>query len=91
MQSAQPVIYDTDYGPIIDDVFDLGLLANSGDLLDLKYVLATGENPSLGAQCAAKHLDLANRNDIPVGIGAETRLRTIWRHLCNSRSAWVKG
>lgn len=71
MQSAQPVIYDTDYGPFVDDVFALGLLANSGDLLDLKYVLATGENPSLGAQCAAKHLDLANRNDIPVGIGAE--------------------
>lgn len=27
----QPIIYDTDYGPFIDDVFALGLLANSDD------------------------------------------------------------
>lgn len=67
----QPIIYDTDYGPFIDDVFALGLLANSEDLIDLRYVLATGENPTLGAQCAAKHLSLAEKYDIPVGIGAE--------------------
>jgi inosine-uridine nucleoside N-ribohydrolase len=67
----QPIIYDTDYGPFIDDVFALGLLANSDDLVDLRYVLTTGENPTLGAQCAAKHLFLAEKYDIPVGIGAE--------------------
>ena len=71
MKGPQPVIYDTDYGPFIDDVFALGLLANSADLLDLQYVIATGENPTLGAQCAAKHLGLADFGDIPVGIGAE--------------------
>ena len=70
-KGPQPVIYDTDYGPFIDDVFALGLLANSGDLLDLKYVIATSENPTLSAQCAAKHLNLAERSDIPVGKGVE--------------------
>ena len=70
-KGKQPLIYDTDYGPFIDDVFALGLLANSDDLIDLRYVLATGENPTLGAQCAAKHLNLAEKYDIPVGIGAE--------------------
>jgi len=67
---APPVIYDTDYGPFVDDVFALGLIINSGDLLDLKYIISTGEKPALSAQCAAKHLDLADRSDIPVGIGA---------------------
>ena len=64
------MIFDTDYGPFIDDVFALGLIANSGDLLDLKYVLTTSENPSLSAQCTAKHLSLAAFSDVQVGKGA---------------------
>ena len=60
---------DTDYGVFIDDVFALGLLANSNDLLDLQYVIASGEYPDRGAQCAAQHLTLANRGDVPVGAG----------------------
>lgn len=65
----QPVIFDTDYGPFIDDTFALGLLLNSGDLLDLKYVVATSELPDLSAKCIMQHLDLAGRSDIPVGSG----------------------
>lgn len=70
VQAQQPVIFDTDYGPFIDDIFALGLIVNSGDLLDLQYVITTSEVPDLSARCAAEQLNLANRSDIPVGIGA---------------------
>lgn len=52
--TPKPVILDTDYGPFIDDIFALGLLVNSGDLLDLQYVLTTSEDPLLSAQCVAQ-------------------------------------
>eukprot|EP00934_Nitzschia_sp_Nitz4_P003569 Nitzschia sp. Nitz4//scaffold66_size103028//32655//37048//NITZ4_004495-RA/size103028-processed-gene-0.116-mRNA-1//-1//CDS//3329556341//3559//frame0 len=68
---AKPTIFDTDYGPFIDDVFALGLLVNSDDLLDLKAVVTTSENPELSAKCVAKHLDISLRGDIPVAVGAE--------------------
>jgi inosine-uridine nucleoside N-ribohydrolase len=69
-KGAQPVIFDTDYGPFIDDVFALGLIVNSGDLLDLKAVVTTSVNTNLSSKCVAKHLDLAGRSDIPVLSGA---------------------
>eukprot|EP01083_Nonionella_stella_P149082 472994_1 len=65
----QPVIFDTDYGPFIDDTFALALLLNSGDLLDLKYIVGTSELPDLSSKCISQHLDLAGRSDIPVGSG----------------------
>ena len=77
------MIFDTDYGPFIDDVFALGLLVNSGDLLDLKYVLATSENPSLSAQCAAKHLSLAGFSHIQVGTGASFPDYALRGGVCN--------
>jgi inosine-uridine nucleoside N-ribohydrolase len=70
-KGSQPTIFDTDYGPFIDDVFALGLLVNSADLIDLKLVVTTSENPELSAKCVAKHLDLSGKSDIPVAIGSE--------------------
>jgi inosine-uridine nucleoside N-ribohydrolase len=70
VKSAQPVIFDTDYGPFIDDIFALGLLVNSGDLLDLKYIVTTSEVPDLSAKCVTKQLEMSGRSDIPVGQGA---------------------
>jgi Inosine-uridine preferring nucleoside hydrolase len=66
-----PVIFDTDYGPFIDDVFALGLIINSFDLLDLRAVITTSEQPDLSARCVAKHLKLSDKLDIPVLIGDE--------------------
>lgn len=34
-------------------------------------VLTTSEKPMLSAQCVAKHLDLAGKTEIPVGVGRE--------------------
>jgi hypothetical protein len=50
-------------------VFALGLLVNSGDLLDLRYVITTSINAPLSAKCVAKHLSIAGRSDIKVGAG----------------------
>lgn len=71
-----PVIFDTDYGSFVDDVFALGLLlaqqssSNSEVLLDLKLILTTSEDPVASARCAAAHLNLhcggATDTDIPV-------------------------
>jgi inosine-uridine nucleoside N-ribohydrolase len=68
---AQKVILDLDYGVFADDIFALGLLLNSDDLVDLQYVIASGEYPDKGAQCVAKHLTMANWGHINVGIGPE--------------------
>lgn len=43
---------------------------NSDDLIDLKMVITTGEDPELSGKCVAKHLDIAGRPDIPVAIGS---------------------
>jgi inosine-uridine nucleoside N-ribohydrolase len=67
--SPQIAIFDTDYGPFIDDVFALGLLLNSDDLLDVRMIITTSENPTLSAKCVAKHLDIAGA-DIPVMVGS---------------------
>jgi len=66
----QPIIFDSDYGPFIDDVFALGLLINSQDLVDIQLVLATSEQPALSAQCMAAQLGLSEQAHIPVAVGS---------------------
>ena len=66
----QPLIFDSDYGPFIDDVFALGLLINSGDLVDLQLIIATSENPELSAKCMAAQLELSEKSNVPVAIGS---------------------
>ena len=70
LAEKQPLIFDSDYGPFIDDVFALGLLVNSLDLVDLKLILATSDRPELSAKCMAAQLELSNRTDIEVAVGA---------------------
>ena len=65
-----PLIFDSDYGPFIDDVFALGLLVNSLDIVDLKLVLATSDRPELSATCMAAQLELSGHPEIEVAIGS---------------------
>lgn len=37
--------------------------------MDLKFVLTTSNEPTVGAKCVAKHLSIAGRPDIKVGAG----------------------
>jgi inosine-uridine nucleoside N-ribohydrolase len=40
------------------------------DILDLKLVITTSENPTLSGKCVAKHLNIAEVSDLPVLIGS---------------------
>ena len=57
--APQPLIYDTDHGPFIDDIFALGLLLNSDDKVDMQVVMATSEDPALSALCIAAQIELS--------------------------------
>jgi hypothetical protein len=72
-QQQQPLIYDSDHGPFIDDIFALGLLLNSNDLIDLQLIVATSEQPELSATCIAAQIKLSGIADgeIPVAMGEE--------------------
>jgi len=70
----KPLIYDTDYGAFIDNIFALGLLVNSHDLIDLRYVITSGDYSDLGSSCVGKYLGVTERLDIRVGKGEATRL-----------------
>jgi inosine-uridine nucleoside N-ribohydrolase len=67
--SPQPLIFDTDHGPFIDDIYALGLLLNSRDLIDLKLIMGTSNQPDLSAICIAAQLNMSGISDIPVVIG----------------------
>ena len=69
VEAQQPMIFDADYGPFIDDIFALGLLLNSADLLDMRLILTTSEQPELSALCVAAQLKMSNVDDIPVAVG----------------------
>lgn len=73
----KPLIYDTDYGAFIDNIFALGLLVNSHDLIDLRYVITSGDYSDLGSSCVGKYLGVTERLDIRVGEGEATRLNAI--------------
>lgn len=63
-----PVILDTDIGTDIDDTWALAFLLKCPEI-DLKLVLTDTGDTEYRAKLAAKLLQLANRTDIPVGIG----------------------
>jgi inosine-uridine nucleoside N-ribohydrolase len=63
-----PVILDTDIGADIDDLWALILLLNSPEF-DVKLIVSSTGDTVARAQIIAKTLALANRTDIPIGIG----------------------
>ena len=63
-----PVILDTDIGGDIDDTWALAMLLKSPEL-DLKLVVTDTGNTTYRAKVTAKILAIAERTDVPVGIG----------------------
>jgi inosine-uridine nucleoside N-ribohydrolase len=66
--SKIPVILDTDIGGDIDDTWALALLLKSPEF-DIKLVVSDTGDTIYRAQIIAKILEVANRTDIPVGVG----------------------
>jgi inosine-uridine nucleoside N-ribohydrolase len=67
-----PVVLDTDIGDDIDDSWALALLLRSPEL-DLKLVVTDYGKPLYRAKVAARLLDAAGRNEVPIGLGPEVK------------------
>jgi inosine-uridine nucleoside N-ribohydrolase len=65
---AIPVILDTDIGFDVDDVWALAFLLMCPEL-DVKLITTTTGDTVYRARLVAKLLDVAGRQDIPIGIG----------------------
>ncbi len=63
-----PVILDTDIGTDIDDTWALIMLLNSPEL-DVKLITTVSGDTLYRAKIIAKFLEIAERTDIPIGIG----------------------
>lgn len=65
-----PTILDTDYGSFIDDIFAVGLLLQSTDVLDPKLILTTAEEPEWSANCVTDQIARSDLSfEVPVAIG----------------------
>jgi inosine-uridine nucleoside N-ribohydrolase len=67
-----PVVFDTDIGDDIDDTWALVMLLKSPEL-DLKLVTTTCGKAEYRAKIVARLLTIAERTDIPIGLGAGGR------------------
>jgi inosine-uridine nucleoside N-ribohydrolase len=67
-QTPRPVILDTDIGDDIDDTWALAYLLRSPEL-DLRLVVTDYGDTVYRARVAAKLLEVAERTDVPIGVG----------------------
>lgn len=65
-----PVILDTDIGGDIDDTWALCMVLGCPEL-DLKMVVTEHGDTHYRAALAAKYLEIAGRDEIPIGVGIE--------------------
>lgn len=63
-----PVILDTDIGVDVDDVWALAMMLKCPEL-DVKLIVTDTGDTTYGARIIARLLEVANRTDIPIGIG----------------------
>ena len=83
--SPIPVIFDTDIGDDIDDTWALGFLLRCPEL-DLKLVVGDNGKPEYRAKLLAKFLEVAGRDDVPVGVGLDVNPKKSER-----QAEWIKG
>jgi len=79
---AIPVILDTDIGFDVDDVWALAFLLMCPEL-DVKLITTCTGDTVYRARLVAKLLDIAGRQDIPIGIGMPLD------HSPQTHSAWL--
>ncbi|MCD4754158.1 MAG: nucleoside hydrolase [Anaerolineaceae bacterium] len=85
IQKKIPVILDTDIGTDIDDTWALAMLLGSPEL-DLKMIVTEHGDTHYRARLAAKLLEVARRNDVPIGIGISREC-----DLPYPQRPWVEG
>ena len=76
-----PVILDTDIGLDVDDVWALAFLLRCPEI-DLRLAVSSTGDTKYSAALVAKLLDIADRSDVPVGVGlaidAKERTHASW-------------
>ena len=82
-----PVVLDTDIGTDIDDTWALAMLLNSPEL-QLRAVVTSHGDARYRALLAAKFLESAGREDLPVGEGVSDGLLPADRR---GQQAWLAG
>ncbi len=68
MKKPVPLILDTDIGSDIDDTWALAMILRSPEI-DLRMVVSAAFDTTYQAKLAAKMLQIAGREDVPVGVG----------------------
>jgi len=63
-----PVILDTDIGVDVDDVWALAMMLKCPEL-DVKLIVTDTGDTTYAAKIVARLLQVANRTDIPIGVG----------------------
>ncbi|WP_298003676.1 MULTISPECIES: nucleoside hydrolase [Anaerolinea] len=87
MSRPIPLILDTDIGTDIDDTWALAVLLRSPEV-DVRLALSATGDTAYRARLLAKFLQVAGREDIPVGVGLPTVDESTPRRL---QEAWVQG
>lgn len=83
--SRIPVILDTDIGGDIDDTWALAMMLKSPEL-DVKLVVSDTGDTDYRARIIAKMLDVAERMDVPVGVGRRFGMKDGY-----NQAGWVEG
>lgn len=68
MKKPVPLILDTDIGCDIDDTWALAMILRSPEI-DLRMVISAAFDTTYQAKLAAKMLQIAGREEVPVGVG----------------------
>lgn len=79
-----PVILDTDIGTDIDDTWALALMLKSPEL-DVKLVVTDTGDTTSRAKIVARMLEVAGREDVPVGVGIPLESSSI------PQARWIEG
>jgi inosine-uridine nucleoside N-ribohydrolase len=79
-----PVILDTDIGVDVDDIWALVMLLKCPEL-DVKLIVTDTGDTTYGAKIVARLLEVANRTDIPVGVGIPLQ------NTPQPHAAWIDG
>lgn len=66
-----PILIDTDIGNDPDDLLALAMVLDHPDLYDLKGIVTTGNAPELRAEFVRCLCAVADRPEIPIGIGCD--------------------
>jgi inosine-uridine nucleoside N-ribohydrolase len=79
-----PVILDTDIGTDIDDTWALALMLKSPEL-DVKLIVTDTGDTTGRAKIVARMLEVAGREDVPVGVGIPLESSSI------PQARWIEG